>query len=255
MQRTAPPTVVTLLSDCRSSDRDRQTLEFGAYIACRATKSERRPRRPSILRPSENHKEAHMTPTEKFAFLHAVDQLDDRQKSTLYNFSAKQLEGTRYTCGCDLLSEAVSRVLEGTRELRTDIPLGAFLYEVMRSILSIDTRRPQRKPLSFEDWMDTRDDAGDNECNEYTASPEEMLMRRQEEEVRRETLDTAKNRLAHNKDAMAVFGGFAQEMTPAEIRKAFNLTEKAYKAARAQITKEIQARGRRPHLRPKDSTK
>ncbi len=187
-----------------------------------------------------------MTPEEKIAFLDAIQHLEDRQKLTLEHFSWKLLEGTRYSSGMDLLSETVDRILQGTRKPKPHIPLGQFLHEAMRSVASVDTRNPKRRPISYEEWMEAGPDSLRDTDSEFACSPEELLMKQQEQSARRKTIEAAKSRLAHNKDAVAVFRGLAQEMTPAEIRKSFGLTEKAYKAARAQITKEIRSHGLGP---------
>ncbi len=179
-------------------------------------------------------------------FLDAVSALEDKQKLTLYNFSARLLEGTRYSCGMDLLYEVIDRVLSGSRVWRRDIPIGAFLHESMRSLASVDRRAPDRRPLSFEDWMTTAADAGREPYDAFALSPEETLIKKQEELALREVFDAAKSRLAHNENALIVFRALAEEMTPAETREAYGLSEAEYKSARARIAKVIRAQGAGP---------
>lgn len=187
-----------------------------------------------------------MTPQDQEDFLDAIKNLTDRQKLTLYNFSAKLLEGTRYCCGMDLLSEVVDRVLSGSRAWRRSVPIGAFLYKAMLSVASVDRRRASHRPLSWEDWMERGADAIGEAENDFARSPEEALIARQEAAERRAILDEAEKRLAANKDALAVFRGLSSDLSPAEIREVHGLTELVYKAARAQIAKEARAVRSRP---------
>ena len=94
-----------------------------------------------------------MTPQEKKDFLSAVESLTSAQRLMLYNFSRSRIAWNRYTSGMDLLHETIDRVLSGSRAWNRRVPIGAFLHEAMRSVLSIDTRNPDRRPLSYEDWM------------------------------------------------------------------------------------------------------
>lgn len=187
-----------------------------------------------------------MSPQDQQDFLDAVKSLTEPQKLTLYNFSAKLLDGTRYSNGMDLLYEVIDRVLSGSRRWNSNIPIGAFLHECMRSVASVDWRRPGGRPISYEDWMDAAPNELRDSGSEFASSPEEMLMKRQEEEIRRAVLEASKNRLARNDDAQALFKALAAEMTPAEARDAHGLSERAYKAARERITKDIRIHGRRP---------
>lgn len=182
-----------------------------------------------------------LTQQEIKEFFDALEALDERQNLTLHNFSAQLLAGSEYTSGIDLLHEVIERVLTGSRKWRRDIPFGSFLHEAMRSVASVEKRHPQRRAISYEDWMEPDVEMGDDDQTEFTSTPEEMLMKRQEERQLREALDSAKARLAHDKEALAIFSGLAEQMTPAEIRKANQISEKAYKAARARIAKDIRA--------------
>lgn len=179
-------------------------------------------------------------------FFTALEQLDDRQKLTLHNFSAPLLAGSGFSSGTDLLHEVIIRVLEGSRAWPRDVPFGAFLNWAMRSIAGVAKRHPERRPVSYEDWMEVGADS-DFECdNEFACTPEEMLIKRQEDEHRREVLDGAKRRLSHDKVASDILIGLENEMTPAEIRKSHGINERGYKAARARITKGIGSHAPRP---------
>lgn len=179
-------------------------------------------------------------------FFAALEALDERQRLTLHNFSAPLLAGSGFSSGIDLLHEVAIRVLDGSRAWRRDIPFGAFLHGAMRSVAGVAKRHPRRIPVSYEDWMEVNDDS-DFDCgNEFGCTPEEMLIKKQEEDGRREVLDGAKRRLSHDKVATDILSGMEQEITPADIRKSHGINERGYKAARARIAKEISSCVRRP---------
>lgn len=184
-----------------------------------------------------------MTPQDKIDFLNAVQSLTSAQRLTLYNFSHNRIAGSRYTSGMDLLHETIDRVLSGSRTWNRSVPIGAFLHEAMRSVLSIDTRHPDRRPLSYEDWMEAGFDATRSETAEYGSTPEDLLERRQGADLRQEALNASKARLAHCGHAQAVFDGLSSCLTPAQIRQANGLTEKEYKAAHERIRRDLKVHG------------
>ncbi len=188
-----------------------------------------------------------MTPQEKSDFFDAIEGMDDDTRLSLCNFSAKRLEGSRYDSGTDLLHEAIDRVLSGSRAWERSIPIGAFLYEAMRSIVSVDRRDRKRVSIPIEFCEEAQLRARDDRDDEFSRTPEEMLEARQEQEIRREVLAAAKAGLAHDADAQAVLDGIRKGMEPAEIRAAHALGELAYKSARGRIAMEARrARGSRP---------
>jgi DNA-directed RNA polymerase specialized sigma24 family protein len=183
---------------------------------------------------------------EREDFYKAFIALKDEEKMILYNFSSKMLQGTRYESGFDLLNEAIDRVLRGSRTWERSIPFTAFLYETMRSIASIDTRYPERRALSYEEWLDSSCDTTARPENEYSQSPEELLCRRQETQRAARTISESKARLSNDAKAIAVIDSISRDMTPAEARKEYGMSEKDYKAARERFANDIRANIRRP---------
>ena len=87
--------------------------------------------------------------------------------------------------------------------------------------------------------MEAGFDATRTETSEYASSPEELLERRQGEELRREALNASKARLSHCGHAQAVFEGMASCLTPSQIRLAKGLTANEYKAAHERIRRDL----------------
>lgn len=174
---------------------------------------------------------------EQIEFLNAVRDMGEKQKLILLNDFAKRIHGSRFSDGFDLLSEAVERVLSGSREWNRKVPLGAFLHEAMRSVLSVDTRGNRAKHLSYEDWMETERD----EAAEYGSSPEELVIRRQEHELTIRIIVQSRQRLSNDSAAQVFFDSAAADMDPKEARRAFGIDEKAYKAARARVRRDLRS--------------
>jgi DNA-directed RNA polymerase specialized sigma24 family protein len=183
-----------------------------------------------------------MNPTEQHDFLNAIDALGQKELLILINGFSRQVVGTRFSCGMDLLHETMSRVLAGERQWRRDIPLGAFLHEGMRSVLSVDTRNPKSKPLSYEDWMSPVSDAPDD----FGAPPEPLLIRVEEMAQARQEIDEARRRFSKDAEAHQLLNPESLDLTPAEARKAFGMSEKTYKAARERIARDIRTHAKRP---------
>lgn len=179
---------------------------------------------------------------EQIEFLDAIKAMSEKQKVILYNDFAKRIQGTRYSDGMDLLSEAVERVLSGSREWNRKIPIGAFLHEVMRSVLSIDTRGNRERPLSYEDWMEIEHD----ERAEYACSPEELAIQRQEHERTLRIIVESRHRLSGDSKAQIFFDSVSADMQPKEARRTFGLDEKDYKAARDRVRRDLHANGNFP---------
>ena len=172
---------------------------------------------------------------EQIEFLNAVRDISEKQKLILINAFSKRIHGSRFSDGFDLLSEAVERVLSGSREWNRKVSIGAFLHEAMRSVLSVDTRGSRVKHLSFEDWMETERD----EAAEYGISPEELAIRRQEHELTIKIIVESRQRLSGDIAVQVFFDRAAADMNAKEARRAFSIDEKAYKAARARVRRDL----------------
>ena len=186
------------------------------------------------------HKE--MPRNEKIEFLNAVRDMGDKQKMILHNDFAKRIQGSRFSDGFDLLSEAVERVLSGSRIWNRKIPLGAFLHEVMRSLLSVDARGNRAKHLSYEDWIETERVDG----AEYGNSPEELAINRQARELTVKIIVESRQRLSGDSKAQIYFDSVAADMDPKEARRTFGIDEKSYKAARERVRRDLRANGHFP---------
>ena len=183
-----------------------------------------------------------MNPKEQHDFLNAIDALGQKELLILINGFSRQVIGTRYSCGMDLLHETMNRVLAGERQWRKDIALGAFLHEAMRSVLSVDTRGSKFRPLSYEDWMSPTVDGPED----FGAPPETLLLRVEEMAQARKAIEDAKSRLSDDAEAHQLLRSESLNLTPAEAREFFGMSEKTYKAARERIARDIRAHTKRP---------
>ena len=176
-----------------------------------------------------------MTSEEEHAFLAAIDALGTKELLILVKGFSRQVVGTRFSCGLDLLHETLFRVLSGKRQWRKDIVLGAFLHEAMRSVLSVDTRAGTLAPLSYEEWMAPTDYGPD----EFGAPPETLLLRKEDMAQARQSIEAARKHFTHDEAAHQILRSESLDMTPSETRDAYGISKKAYKAARERIARNI----------------
>ena len=175
------------------------------------------------------------------ALFDAYLALDDKQELTLHNFAAHLLAGSGFSSGTDLLHHVLIRTIEGKRLWPPGVPLGAFFNEAMRSASGVAKRHPDRIPLSYEDGMEVERAPPFFGESEFACTPEEAMIKRQETDHVRGIMDGAKMRLFEDKIASDVLSGLEMDMSPAEIRKAFGIDDRSYKAARARINRDIRA--------------
>jgi DNA-directed RNA polymerase specialized sigma24 family protein len=144
--------------------------------------------------------------------------------------------GLRNATADDLVSEAVKRILDGTRNWPRDLSAGQFFSGVIRSIAS-DWRDQQKKEAHInitlqhpaeDDIFAT--DAFDGSANEgrYDLSPERIV-------VARDALLEIQKMFEHDDNALAVILGRAEGMSPAETQKEFSMTATEYDSATRKI--------------------
>lgn len=86
--------------------------------------------------------------------------------------------GLRQQDADDLLNEALDRVLSGRRPWPIDVPLPAFLSQVMRSIASQWRQEDRREPLQEDETGDLFEEEGHNPAARYEMGDLITRMRR-----------------------------------------------------------------------------
>lgn len=183
------------------------------------------------------------------ALIQDLANLSDDDKKALRLSAHKLLSGTRYDSPDDLLHEAIYRASTDARRRPAHVPAAVFIYQTMRSIASID-RRPTstvaaygQRHTSFEDWSEDDQSAAMGRDN---LSPESILILKEElAELERVRL-AARERLTSDQDALAIFDGRCEELSPKELRARLGIDEKQFKAADERVRDAIRKAKRRP---------
>jgi DNA-directed RNA polymerase specialized sigma24 family protein len=137
----------------------------------------------------------------------------------------------------DLLQEALTRVLVGTRAVPADVKPVAFIAGVMRSLRSEHRRRFQRsRRHTGPDHPEPHAASRDVDVRDETALPERILNARQE-------LAQIQRLFADDPVVLGIIDGLAAGLEPEQIRSQFNLTSTAYDTARRRMRRALLREG------------
>ncbi|WEY40099.1 hypothetical protein [Paraburkholderia sp. SUR17] len=141
--------------------------------------------------------------------------------------------------GCDLLQEALLRMLDGRRKWPLHIRFDFYVYRVMDSIAHGERKR-HRHELGFSSPFDHCDAGGGWRCPGPT--PEQAAIAA--EELRLAARAALRARLSLGSDLdRAVLDGMLDGETPAEIRAALRLASRDYELARQRVMGRLRAVG------------
>ena len=176
-----------------------------------------------------------LRPSETALALKVVTDLELLRLKTLARWYARGL--LPVVTWEDLLQEALTRVLVGSRRAAADIPTVAFIAGVMRSLRSEYWRRigspkvgrraskrgsdPARLPLERPDSI---------------PGPEHALVAEQE-------LRSIRRLFRHDPIALTIIHGLAEGLTAEEIRAASGLSETEYASARKRMRRLLLREG------------
>jgi RNA polymerase sigma-70 factor (ECF subfamily) len=130
----------------------------------------------------------------------------------------------------DLLQEAFARTLEGRRTLPPDVPVVAFIAEVMRSLRSDHLRQARREAMQARRLEGVTPSSGEQ--------PDEQLAAQQE-------LARIHALFADDRQALQVLEGLGAGLTPAEICIATGMSATDYDSTRKRIRRAMLREGLR----------
>jgi RNA polymerase sigma-70 factor (ECF subfamily) len=136
----------------------------------------------------------------------------------------------------DLLQEALTRVLVGTRVTPADVPPVAFIAGVMRSLRSEHRRRFLRMRRDTAANRDMPVASRNLDVRDEAALPERILSARQEL-VQICTLFT------DDQPVLGIIEGLAEGLEPEQIRDRLGLTSTVYNSARRRMRRALLREG------------
>lgn len=132
--------------------------------------------------------------------------------------------GLRQHDADDLLNEALDRVLSGRRPWPSDLPLPAFLSQVMRSIASQWRREDRREPLKEDETNKVF-----NEENHNPAACYEMD----------DLISRMRRALGADQPALGVFDHILADIDRSEAQAALGMDATQYDTARRRMTRQL----------------
>lgn len=130
----------------------------------------------------------------------------------------------------DVLHEAIARVLDGSRKWPPDVPILAFLSGIMRSICEDQWRRARRDLETLVRDEDVSDLCGPGDEVERIVAAAQSV--------------AAINQLfAGDPLALKIIAGLAEGLTPPEIRKRYDMSEREYDTTRKRMRRALLRRG------------
>lgn len=140
----------------------------------------------------------------------------------------------------DLLQEAFSRVLDGSRHHPDGVPLVAFLAGVMRSIKAEHWRRARREATQLPKLRAEAEAANPegSEAWDSTPDPERRLSAAQE-------LALIDQLFADDARALQVILGLADGLSPEEICASYDMSKTDYDSTRKRIRRVLLRQGLR----------
>ena len=138
----------------------------------------------------------------------------------------------------DLLQEAITRVLVGSRRQPEGITMVAFLAGIMRSLRTEHWRRAQRGPGARDTLRidQQRDLSREAALRDPAPDPERSLMAREE-------LGAVKQLFAADPVALRIIEGLAEGYSAAQIRAAAQMSKTDYDSARKRMRRTLLREG------------
>jgi RNA polymerase sigma-70 factor (ECF subfamily) len=138
----------------------------------------------------------------------------------------------------DLLQEAFTRVLDGSRRQPDGVPMAAFLSGVMRSIKEQYWRNARRGARQARKLLAELELGDDTELLDPAPSPERRAIARQE-------MESIDELFADDEQARQLIAGLYEGLTPEEICRAHGISRTDYDSTRRRIRRALVRAGLR----------
>lgn len=141
--------------------------------------------------------------------------------------------------GMDLVNEAISRAMSGTRACPRDVPFVVFLKNAMRSIASSERARVREEPMLESTTVGLGDGSSAWDLPDDGRNAEDSLIAHQDMQARLHALETL---FANDDDAQLVLMGDLEGMSAAEIRSMNGWSEQDLASVRRRMRRRLAAR-------------
>lgn len=177
-------------------------------------------------------------------FLDALKKLSDPERLALEAYASRCTGGTPYSSAQDIINEAINRALEGRRHWPRDVDLAVFLVNSVRSIANTSRQLAEQAHLSIE-ALHEEDDGARNLLYQPTCSTEEVALARERERLGQAAVKFARSTLAGDVEGLRVLDGMVADLSPKDMKEAFDLDDLAFDAARQRVMSRLKIWGQR----------
>ncbi len=194
---------------------------------------ESRPQRfPPLIDPKA------VTPAQTALALNLVTEVDLLRLKTIARLRARGLPPD--VAWDDLLQEAFTRVIIGSRRCPEGVTMVAFLAGIMRSLRAEHWRRVQTRSSAHQEIRIDQDSGGGGELelelSDPAPSPERALMAREE-------LNRIERLFTGDPVAMRIIAGLMEGLSAQRIRSRAGLSKTEYDSARRRIRRTLLREG------------
>ena len=135
----------------------------------------------------------------------------------------------------DLINEAVTRSLAGTRRWPRAVPFVAFLVQTIRSIASEEWRRRDHEQTTLETDLGFDEAETPMTLADFAVD----LIDPEREVIARKTLGDIEALFLDDNEAGAILRGFAEGAMPEQIQSSASLTKTQYASAQKRIRRRL----------------
>lgn len=165
----------------------------------------------------------------------ALRQLSDSDLRRLKEVARLRAMGLAALDWGDLLNEAIIRLLEGSRRWPKDVSLVVFLIHTMRSIVSDQWRRQEKRVVAAN--SETRVDA--ETCDGEVDRFPDVSMEPEARTTAAQALTRIGELFEHDVDALAVIAGMASGKSPTEILEENKMDRTRYATTQRRIRRGL----------------
>ncbi len=178
------------------------------------------------------------TPAERALALALVTEADLLRLKAIARLHARGLPPE--VSWCDLLQEAIARVLDGSRRQPAGVPMVAFLAGVIRSIRAEHWRRARREAEQMPKLIVDLDapELQSDEVSDSAPSPERYILAAQE-------LALIERLFAQDAQAQQIIAGLADQRSPDEICASCGMSKTEYDSTRKRMRRVLLREGLR----------
>jgi RNA polymerase sigma-70 factor (ECF subfamily) len=175
-----------------------------------------------------------VTPAEALLALGLVNDLDLLRLKTIARLYARGLPPD--VAWDDLLQEAFTRVLVGSRQLPSGVTMVAFLAGIMRSLKAEHWRRARKRGAAPRRDESQAQESQALELYDPAPDPERSVSARQE-------LDGIVRLFEDDAVALQIIAGLGAGLAPEQIRSDAGLSKKDYDSARRRMRRTLLREG------------